>query len=186
MQTPGAILAVHERATCLYNEVEVEAVLDTMATAITQRLAESNPILLSVMNGAVIVAGKLATRLHFPLRMDYLHATRYLNRTRGGKLEWKHTPDIDLTGQVVLVIDDILDEGDTLLTITKYLHSRGAGEVYTAVLVDKQHNRKMPDIKADFVGLCIADHYLYGYGMDYKGYLRNSAGIYAVDPNDCD
>ena len=54
------------------------------------------------------------------------------------------------------------------------------------MLVDKRHERKVPGIRADFVGLRAVDRYLYGYGMDYRGYLRNAAGIYAVDPVDCD
>lgn len=184
--TPQQIIAVSERATCLHSEAEVEAVLDTMAEQISAQLAAKNPVLLSVMNGAVIVAGKLATRLNFPLQMDYLHATRYRNQTRGSELEWKHYPETSLQDQVVLIIDDILDEGDTLRAIKQYVQEHGAAEVYTAVLVNKCHDRKLPDMTADFVGLDIEDYFLYGYGMDYKGYLRNAAGIYAVDPADCD
>ena len=184
--TPEQILAVSQRATCLYTEVEVEAALDTMAAAITDKLANRNPLLLSVMQGAVIVTGKLATRLSFPLQMDYLHATRYRQQTRGSKLQWKHYPQTPLADRVVLIIDDILDQGNTLLAIKQYVQQQHAGEVLTAVLVHRQQPRKLPAIAADFVGLLHTDdHYLYGYGMDYKGYLRNCAGIFAVAACDC-
>jgi hypoxanthine phosphoribosyltransferase len=81
----------------------------------------------------------------------------------------------------VLIIDDILDEGKTLAEIIKYCQKKGAANVYTAVLVDKLHDRKaVKGFKADFSGLEAADRFLFGYGMDYKGYWRNAPGIYAV------
>ena len=183
---PDDITAVSNRATCLHNAERVEAVLDNMAAAITAKLADQNPVLLTVMNGGVIVSGKLATRLDFPLQMDYLHASRYRNKTHGSELQWKHYPEVSLAGRVVLVIDDILDEGETLAAIIDYVRGQGAAAVHTAVLVNKMHARKAPGVSADFVGLEIEDYYLYGYGMDYRGYLRNAPGIFAVDPDDCD
>ncbi len=180
------IKAVSSRATCLYSEQEVEMAIDAMASVISGRLHGRNPILLCVMNGGLILTGRLAVRLKFPLQMDYLHATRYRNKTRGADLHWERYPSISLEGRLVVVIDDILDEGDTLAAVVAYCQAQGAREVLSAVLVDKQHDRKTTNLKADFVGLEVPDYYLYGYGMDYKGYLRNAPGIFAVDPADCD
>ena len=184
--TAEDIAAVSARATCLHDEAAVEAALDAMALAITEKLSQDNPVLLTVMNGGVVTAGKLATRLDFPLQMDYLHASRYRNKTKGSELEWKHFPEIALEGRVVLIVDDILDHGDTLAAIIEFVKARGAKQVYSAVLVNKQHDRKVPGLVAEFVGLEISDYYLYGYGMDYKGYLRNANGIFAVAAADCD
>jgi len=79
------------------------------------------------------------------------------------------------------VIDDILDEGHTLVAIVDYLKSEGAREVLTAVLINKVHDRKaQPGQRADFSGLDVEDRYLFGCGMDYKGYWRNLPGIYAL------
>jgi hypoxanthine phosphoribosyltransferase len=81
----------------------------------------------------------------------------------------------------VLIIDDILDEGHTLGAIIDFCKHAGARKVHTAVLIDKDHDRKArPDLKADFVGLPCVDRYIFGYGMDYKGYWRNANGIFAV------
>lgn len=182
--TPDDIRAVSARAHCLYPEAEVEAALDRMAQSITAELADANPILLCVMNGAVVVTGRLATRLDFPLQIDYLHATRYRDTTRGGELEWQHYPSASLADRTVLIVDDILDEGVTLARIVDYCRDQGCRRVAVAVLVNKLHTRKHGKIKADFVGLDTDDFYLYGYGMDYKGYLRNAAGIYAVAAED--
>ncbi len=78
----------------------------------------------------------------------------------------------------ILIVDDILDEGHTLKAIVDWCQQQGANQVYTAVLMNKDLGTSKP-IQANFVGLQVANHYLFGYGMDYKGYLRNAAGIYA-------
>ena len=171
---------VLEAADQLCTQEEVEAALDRMAADIGQAISDRNPLLLCVMMGGLIVSSELFTRLRFPVQLDYLHATRYQG-TRGGKaLKWITRPSQDLKGRTLLVVDDILDEGLTLAAILDYCHEQGAGAVYSAVLVEKIHGRKPDDLKADFVGLRVEDRYLFGYGMDYHGYLRNLKGIYAV------
>jgi hypoxanthine phosphoribosyltransferase len=182
--TPLDCVAVSQRASCLCTEQQVEAALDRMAVQISAQLAEQNPILMCVMHGGLIVTGKLSTRLDFPLQLDYLHATRYRGETSGSELHWRSYPTLDLAGRSVLIIDDIFDVGATLHSIVDYCRQQGAAKVYTAVLVDKQHDRKIPGLKPDFIGLQLPDSYLYGYGMDYKGYLRNAAGIYAIAEED--
>lgn len=170
-----------DEADCLFTEAEVEAAIDRMAQAITGRLASSNPLVYCVMNGGLIVTGKLLTKLCFPLEAEYLHATRYGHKLYGTVLDWKVRPTQDMRGRTVLIIDDILDEGATLAAIVGYCREEGAREVLTAVLVDKKHGRKAhTDLKGDFVGLEVEDRYLFGYGMDYKGYWRNAPGIYAL------
>jgi hypoxanthine phosphoribosyltransferase len=177
---------VQANATCLHSKQEVEAVLDTMAAKITLSLESANPLLMCVMSGGLIITGCLLPRLNFPLQLDYVHATRYRNKTSGAELEWKQYPHCDLSGRTVLVLDDILDEGATLDAIAQYCRDAGAEQVLIAVLVEKKHDHKLSAIKADFVGLTAPDQYLFGYGMDYKGYLRNADGIYAVAERDLD
>lgn len=178
------LAGVVQRAKLLHSEVEVEAAINQMAIEISGQLQDLNPVLLCVMNGGLITTGKLATKLNFPLQMDYIHASRYRNKTSGADLQWLKRPSLDLSNRVVLVIDDIFDEGATLEGIVNYCQQLGAAQVLTAVLTDKQHDRKLTSLQADFVGLKIADAYVYGYGLDYKGHLRNAAGIYAIDESD--
>lgn len=178
--TPDQAQLVLAEADCLFTESQVEQALDSMATRIAERLGNTNPIVMCVMNGGLVPTGKLVTRLSFPVQMDYLHATRYRNTTSGGDLTWLARPHMDIRGRTVLVVDDILDEGVTLAAIMDYCREQGAAGVYSAVLVEKQHERKHGLKEADFVGLAVEDRYVFGYGMDFKGYLRNAAGIYAV------
>ncbi len=175
------IKEVLDKAECLYNFDAIETALDDMATKITQQLSEKNPLIICVMVGALIPAGHLLTRLNFPLEVDYIHATRYRGTTRGGDLHWLVEPRESLKNRTVLVIDDILDGGITLAAILDYCNQAGAGEVLTAVMVNKIRKRDPGvDFNPDFVGLETEDRYLFGFGLDYEGYLRNAPGIYAV------
>ncbi|GLK87801.1 hypoxanthine-guanine phosphoribosyltransferase [Pseudomonas turukhanskensis] len=175
------IRQVMAEADCLYSNAEVEVAIDTMAAAINSEVGDSNPVVFCVMNGGLIFSGKLLPKLDFPLELSYLHATRYRNETSGGELFWKAKPEISFIDRDVLIIDDILDEGHTLGAIIDFCRHAGAKNVRIAVLVDKTHDRKArPDLKADYVGMPCVDRYVFGYGMDYKGYWRNAPGIYAV------
>ena len=181
--TPEHIKDIFARSTCFYTKPEVEAAIDKMAEAITHELADSNPLFLCVVIGGIVTLGNLLPRLNFPLEVDYIHATRYRNTLHGGEIHWRAEPSCSLAGRTVVIVDDILDSGLTLIEIIGYCESKQAKKVYSAVLVDKQKPREPGGLAiADFTGLYVEDQYVYGYGMDYKGYLRNAAGIYAAPP----
>lgn len=168
-------------ADLLATQAEVEAAIGRMAEEITAELKGADPILICVMNGGLIFSGQLLTRLPFPLEIDYIHATRYGHETSGSGLNWIVKPQLELTGRTVLLLDDILDEGVTLAAIADYCRQQGAARILMAVLVEKLHLRKVtPGMRADFTGIEIGDRFLFGYGLDYKGYWRNAPGIYAV------
>lgn len=180
---PQKIREVFKKATRLYSKTEIDSALDKMAVEISYRIAHENPVLLCVVVGGIVPLGNLLPRLNFPLEVDYVHATRYQNGTVGKELEWKVKPSRSLAGRTVLVVDDILDGGVTLARIVEYCQAQGAKEVLSAVLLEKDHVRVDGGLPtADFYGLKVADHFVFGYGMDYKGYLRNAPGIYMVAP----
>ncbi|MDR0563347.1 MAG: hypoxanthine-guanine phosphoribosyltransferase [Azoarcus sp.] len=175
------IQRIRDEADCLADGATVEAAIDRIAAAISARLSNADPLVFSIMNGGLILTGRLLQKFDFPLELSYLHATRYGQSSQGGDITWRAIPDADLHGRSVLVVDDILDAGYTLLAAVDYLRGQGADEVLTAVLVDKRHTRKArPNLKADFTGLELPDRFLFGSGMDYRGYWRNANGIYAV------
>lgn len=183
MSIPNKIKEVYEKSTRLFSTEEVEQALDRMAINIHQQLHDKNPVILCVMIGGLVPLGNLLPRLDFPLEVDYVHATRYRGDITGGELVWKVRPSVNLVDRTVLVVDDILDGGVTLAAIIDEVKRLGAKDVYSAVLVDKHHKRVPDGLKhADFVGLEIDDHYIFGYGMDYNEYLRNAPGIFVVAP----
>lgn len=166
-------------ADIIHTEDEVAAAVSRVAREITEKLGETNPLLLCVMSGGVPFAGHLMTQLHFPLEFDYLHVTRYGQETSGGALSWRAAPWTPVKGRTVIILDDILDEGLTLAAIVERMKELGATACYTAVATDKLNGKKKP-IKADFVALTVPDRFVFGYGMDVRGAFRNLPAIYAM------
>lgn len=173
---------LYSKSTLMYSSQDIQNSLDRMAREIEAKMSDTNPVVICVMTGGLITTGHLMTRLNFHLQMDYVHATRYQGEMEGGQLEWIARPRTNLEGRTVLIVDDILDAGITLAEIKKAFLEQGAKEVYTAVMIDKIRERPVEGLqKADFVGLTIEDHFIFGFGLDYKGYLRNTSGIYQVN-----
>ena len=158
---------------------EVQAAIRRVAAEISERLSGAYPMVLAVMGGAVVFAGQLLPLLRFPLDFDYIHASRYGAATRGAGVDWKVSPPGLVSGRTVLVLDDILDHGETMGEIRSRLLELGAKEFYCAVLVEKTLELKKP-IAADFVGLRIPDRFVFGCGMDAKGFWRNLPEIRAM------
>ena len=141
------------------------------------------PLFLTVMNGGLPFAAQLAFALGdlgLDLHFDYLHATRYRGQTTGSGLAWLHRPATPMQGRKVLLADDILDEGHTLLAIKQWCEDQGAAEVRIAVLAVKVHDRCVGGICADHVGVEVPDAYVFGYGMDFHEQGRNLSAIYAL------
>lgn len=158
---------------------EVQAAVARVAGEINAALAERHPLVLSVMGGAVVFTGQLLPLLDFPLDFDYLHVTRYGSARQGGALTWKVAPGESVAGRVVLVLDDILDEGETLAAVRKRVLELGAAACYCAVFADKATGKAKP-IRADFTGIELPDRFVFGFGMDIEGAWRNLPAIYAL------
>lgn len=181
MSTIEEMNAVLREADCLHDAAAVAAAYDSLAQRIAAEYATLDPVILCVMNGGLSPTAEITRRLNFPFQQDYLHATRYRGATTGGGLIWKRQPDARLIeGRQVLVIDDILDEGHTLAAIRKALAEFHPAGLKVAVLVEKLHDRRAPEAHAEFIGLRVADRYVFGCGMDYKEYWRQLPAIYAV------
>lgn len=183
--TPEEAQQVLNNADLIYSADQISVALDALAEKITAQVASCSTedlpvIVVSIMNGGLVLSGHLLTRLKFPLQVDFIHATRYRNQTSGGELEWKVEPHQSIENRTLIILDDILDEGYTLDAIKDYCYQKGAANVISAVLVEKKHERRKAGVSCDFIGLEVEDRYVFGFGMDYKGYHRNLDGIYAV------
>ena len=169
------------RADLVHDHATLAAAIARVGGAIDRELAGKPAVFITVMQGALIFAGQLAASIVAPLMFDYVHATRYRGATRGGQLDWIKRPSIALAGATVLLVDDILDEGHTLNAIRDFCREQGAARVLLAVLCEKRHDRRVSNLRADFVGVQVPDRYVFGYGMDYHEQGRNLPAIYAVD-----
>jgi len=173
------------RADKVCDEAAVSAALDRMAGEIRGDLSGRDPLVLVVMIGGMVPAAWLLERLDFPHQVDYVHATRYRGTTRGGaSLEWRARPPAAVAGRDVLVIDDILDEGYTLAAIIEACRALGAASVRSAVLVKKAHDRCVPGLAPDYVGVEVEDRYVFGCGMDYHERYRQLPAVYALAGED--
>jgi hypoxanthine phosphoribosyltransferase len=179
MMSPEQAWKILESAELLCTEVQVRSAISRMAEELSAALSDSYPLVLAVMGGSVFFAGTLLPMLRFPLEFDYIHASRYGDATSGGKVVWKVEPGENIRKRTVLVLDDILDGGETLAAIRDLILARGAAAFYCAVLTEKDTGRPKP-IAADFTGLKLPNRYVFGCGMDVSGAWRNLPAIYAV------
>lgn len=163
----------------IVSAAEVQASLDRMAEEITAKMGNDFPLVLSVMGGAVVFTGMLLPKLQFPLEFDYIHLSRYNNKTVGGEMQWRVAPRESVKDRIVLVLDDILDEGETMAAIRERILDMGAREFHAAVLCEKTLNKPKP-MHPDFCGFAVPDRYVFGCGMDAKGYWRNLGTIRAL------
>jgi hypoxanthine phosphoribosyltransferase len=168
-----------EQAQLIHSSDAVQAAITKISQEVTAELENACPIVICVMGGGVVFAGQLLTQLKFSLELDYVHASRYQNQTVGKTLVWQSLPKLNLTNRTVLLVDDILDEGVTLLAIKEKCLDLGAKNVLSAVLVEKKLDHAKP-ISADFVGLEVPNRYVFGYGMDAYGWWRNLSAIYSL------
>ena len=167
----------------LFTAEVVDAATSRVASEINRDFADMNPLVLSVMGGAVVFTGQLLPQLDFPLDFDIVQASRYGDKTVGAQLTWRVAPRDNIVGRHVIILDDILDEGITLAAIVDLVERTGAISVACAVFCVKDYgeeiNSKKP-LKAEYVGISVPNRFIYGYGMDVAGAWRNLPAIYAV------
>lgn len=175
-KTPQELL---KKADLIYSKVEVDAAITLLATQISHDLHDKAPLVMTIMNGGLYFAGQLLPQLSFALETDYLQASRYNGKTIGQDVKWGKAPTENLKGRIVLLLDDILDEGHTLVAIRDRCLALGALEVKIAVLTEKALGHAKP-IHADYVGLTLPDCYVFGCGMDVYGWWRNLPEIRAL------
>ena len=169
------------RSSVVATRRDVQAAVSRMASEIDAHYGDTPIVLLVVMTGALMPAAWLAARLKMPLRIDFVHATRYDGATEGGDIRFRVPPRLDLAGQDVLVVEDIFDVGLTLQAIIRDCEERGARSVRSAVLVRKLHDRGTTGYLPDFVGLDLEDRYLFGCGMDAYEHWRQLDEIRALE-----
>jgi hypoxanthine phosphoribosyltransferase len=169
-----------EQAELIHSEQAVNQAISGIAEQLNRDYATESPIVLCVMGGAVYFTGQLLPKLQFPLELDYVQASRYHDGIEGKTLKWMVRPKENISNRSVLILDDILDEGVTLQAIVEQCCLLGASEIKTAVLVEKNLSKCKP-IQANYVGLTVPDHYVFGCGMDVYGWWRNVPAIYALN-----
>lgn len=172
---------VLSRSELIYSRLEIEQAIELMAGKIRRDFHNQCPVFLTLMNGGMFFGAKLGLELGIDAEFDYVHATRYHGETTGSGLAWLRRPTAVIEGRPVLLVDDILDEGHTLKAVRDWCEDQGATRVKIAAMTVKKHNRCVPGLEADYVGLMVPDRYVFGYGMDVNEHGRNLPAIYAMN-----
>lgn len=178
--TSQQLQQVRDNSDLIYDASQIARAVENMGLQLASKVKDKNAILICVMNGGIILTSDLMRAIGIDVRLDYLQVARYRDKTVGGSLHWLKEPQLSLEGQTVVIVDDIYDEGYTMEELVSYCDKHGAKEVITTVLLYKQKSSQQVGNKPDIHGLQVTDRYVYGYGMDYKGYLRNIPAIYAI------
>lgn len=169
----------------LISRRRIAARVDRIADQITDHYGRRPILLLAVLTGAVIFAADLVRRLTMPVELAAATARSYRGQTtRGGRLQTTLPSELDVTGREVLVVDDILDSGQTLTALRRLIHRRGAVDVRTCALVRKERPDLPERAEADFVGFDIPDLFVVGYGLDFDGHFRHLPDIRVLAEHD--
>ena len=147
-----------------------------LATRINKDYQKKTPLLLPVLNGSFIFAADLMKQLKVPCRVSFVKHSSYHGAT-AGQLKTLIGLSESVFGQDVLVLEDIMDSGETLTLVTSELKNLGAKSVEVVVLLRKSKSKKHP-LKPKYIGFEIADPFVVGYGLDYDGLGRNFRDIY--------
>ncbi len=166
----------------MFTEQQVTKAIDQLAVRLNARLAGSEPTLVCMMNGGLVLTAAMMQRLALPMRLDYIHLSRYRDGKRGGDIEWLVRPRASIKGRTILLVDDICDEGISLAAAKDALQATGAREVVTAVLV--QRRGTLSSVSADFTALECGPGFLVGWGMDHDGLGRNSTCIHVLESDE--
>lgn len=170
-------------ARLLVSAAEVEQAWSRLAAGLQPLVSTEDCVLIGVMVGGMIPLVEISRRLEGAFILDYCHLTRYGSSTTGGDIHWISKPRQPLQGRVAVLVDDIFDAGHTLAEAQRYCQAAGARRVVTAVLARKRHPRPVAALLPEFVGLEIADEFVFGCGMDLQEHWRQLPGIHALaDP----
>lgn len=156
----------------LFSQEQLNSRMDEMAARLNEKYAGEEPIVIPVLNGAMIFASDMIKRLTFKLTIDPIKASSYAGASSTGNV--KITQDIksDVQGRPVIFMEDIIDTGRTLQALTKVMAGRGAKSVEVIAMLDKPETRVV-DFHADDYGFKAPNEFLVGYGLDYNGLYRN-------------
>lgn len=161
---------------------KISAAIDDVAADINKDFAgcEDFPVLLCVLNGSIMFMGELMKRLDFNCQTISIKLTSYEGTETTGKVKQAMGLSSDIRGRRVIVVEDIVDSGNTIVELQRILLEKGASEIKMCTMLLKPDAYKK-DIKIDYVGLSIPNDFIVGFGLDYDEYGRNLKDIYVLD-----
>ena len=171
-----------DKISVLYTEEQVNARIREMGEEISRDYAGKSIHIVVILKGATVFACELAKRITIPVTMDFMSVSSYGDATESsGVVKINKDLDEPLEGKEVLVVEDIVDTGNTLSYLLDNLQKRGSASVKLCTLLNKPE-RRLKDVKVDYTGFVIPDAFVVGFGLDYAQKYRNLPYIGIVEP----
>ena len=166
----------------LVTEEELKARVAELGRAIYERFEGREPLFLGVLKGSFIFMADLIRAAQLKSDLEFMTVSSYANATESsGRVHIVQDVQHDITGRDIIIVEDILDSGNTLAYLKEYLLGKGAASITIATLLDKP-SRRTKAVTADFVGFVVPDEFVVGYGLDYCQKYRNVPYIGVLKP----
>ncbi len=157
----------------LVSEKEIQEAVARLAKEINTDLAGEDLIVAIILKGSMVFASDLIRKLTMPVTIDFMRASSYGSGTASsGFINIRQDLENDIQGKNVLIVEDIIDSGNTLHKLKELLRERNPKTVRICTLLDKPSRRVTP-VEVEYSGIAIPDEYVVGYGLDYNETLRN-------------
>ena len=166
----------------LYSEEQIKARVTEIGDALFEEFQGRNPLFLGVLKGSFVFMSDIVRACQIRSDIEFIAVSSYQNgTTSSGVVQITHDLQQDITGREIIVIEDILDSGNTLHFLKNYFLTKGAKSVTIVTLLDKP-SRRTKAIKADYAGFEVPDEFVVGYGLDYAQQYRNLPYIGVLKP----
>ena len=167
----------------LYTEEQIGERISQIASDINGDYGDKPLHVICILKGSVIFFAELVKQLKMPVTMDFMQVSSYEDSTEGGQLRIHKELDEDIDGLDCMVVEDIVDTGNTLDMIKRMLSARSASNVKICTLLDKPSRREV-EVQADYIGFEVPDKFVVGYGLDYNQKYRNLPYLAALDESE--
>lgn len=167
----------------LFSEKEIENIVNTLANQIEKDYNDRDFIMVGLLKGSVLFMSDLMKKINLDFSIDFMVVSSYGSGTQStGRVNVQKDISQSVEGREILIVEDIIDSGNTLNFITKYLTDKGAKAVKLCTLFDKP-DRRTADISVDYVGSEVPDVFIVGYGLDYDEKYRNLPYVGVLKPS---
>jgi hypoxanthine phosphoribosyltransferase len=166
----------------LFTEEQLKEIVHRIGAQITEDYKDKNLLMVGVLKGSLVFMADLMREIHIPCAIDFLSVSSYGNGTSSsGEVRILKDLDQSLEGKDILVIEDVLDSGNTLSFLLKTLSARNPASIRLCTLLDKPSRRKA-QVYPDYIGAEVEDKFIVGYGLDYAEKYRNLSYIGVLKP----
>ena len=173
-----------EKVNIMLSEEELTSRIAELGAQISEDYAGESVFLVCILKGAAFFACELAKRITIPVTIDFMATSSYgSGTTSSGEVQIKKDLDLGVEGRNVIIVEDIIDSGNTLNYLSNIFRDRRAKSVKLCAMLDKPERREV-DVNVDYIGFTIPDAFVVGYGLDYAQKYRNLPYIGVVDVDD--